>query len=78
VTLLAWECGSHLYGPQKLELHLHTTGPKHEIVKMARVNQGLQAESAVSSEKGKCSCGHIESQCSLQLFVGGASYWRRE
>jgi hypothetical protein len=25
VTLLAWECGSHLYGPQKLEVYLHTT-----------------------------------------------------
>jgi hypothetical protein len=40
-TLLAWECDSHLYGPQKLEVHLHTTELEHEAVKMAQVDQGL-------------------------------------
>jgi hypothetical protein len=41
VTLLAWECGSHLYGPQKLDVHIHTTGLEHETAKMARVDQEL-------------------------------------
>jgi hypothetical protein len=41
VTLLAWECDSHLYGAQKLEVHLHATGHEHEAGKMARVDQGL-------------------------------------
>jgi hypothetical protein len=54
-TLLAWECGSHLHGPQKLEVDLHTTRPEHEAVKMARVDQGLRAGSALSYGKGKCS-----------------------
>jgi hypothetical protein len=40
-TLLAWECGSHLYRSQKLEVHLDSTGLEHEAMKMARVNQGL-------------------------------------
>jgi hypothetical protein len=38
-TLFTWECGSHLHGPQKLEVHLHATKPEHEAVKMARVDQ---------------------------------------
>jgi hypothetical protein len=52
VTLSIWECGSHLYGPKKLEVHLHTTGPEHETVKMARVNQGLRVGSVLSSGEG--------------------------
>jgi hypothetical protein len=35
VTLLVWECGSHLYGPQKLEAHFYPTGFEHEVVKIA-------------------------------------------
>jgi hypothetical protein len=41
MTLSTWECGSYLYGPQKLEVHLYTTGFEHEIVKVARVDQRL-------------------------------------
>jgi hypothetical protein len=48
MALLAWECGSHLYGPQKLEVHFHTTELEYETVKMARVNQGLRVRSALS------------------------------
>jgi hypothetical protein len=74
VTLHAWECGSHLYGPQKLEVYLHSTRLEHETAKVARVNQGLCAGSVLSSGKSKCSCRRAESQGSLQLFVGCASY----
>jgi hypothetical protein len=38
-TLHAWEYGSHLHGPQELEVHLHATRPEYEAVKMARVDQ---------------------------------------
>jgi hypothetical protein len=41
VALFAWECGSHLHGPQELEAHIHATGPEHEAAKMAQVDQGL-------------------------------------
>jgi hypothetical protein len=41
VTLLAWECGSHLHGPQELEVYVQSTGLEHEAAKMARVDQGL-------------------------------------
>jgi hypothetical protein len=41
VTLLAWKCGSHLYRPQKFEVHFHSTELEHETAKMAQVNQGL-------------------------------------
>jgi hypothetical protein len=77
ITLLAWECSSYLYGPQKLEVHHHSTGPEHETTKMAWVDQGLQARSVLSSEKGKCSCRCAELQGSLQLFVSCTSYQRR-
>jgi hypothetical protein len=40
-TLLPWESGSHLYGPQKLKIHLHSNGLEHEIVMMDGVNQGV-------------------------------------
>jgi hypothetical protein len=40
-TLLAWKYGSYLYGPQKFEVHLHSTGLEHETTKIIRVNQGL-------------------------------------
>jgi hypothetical protein len=36
VTLSAWECGSHLYGSQKLEVHLYPTGFEHEVAKVAQ------------------------------------------
>jgi hypothetical protein len=49
VTLLAWEHGSHLYGPQKFQVHLHSTELEYETTKMAQVNQGLQVGSALSS-----------------------------
>jgi hypothetical protein len=29
-TLSTWECGSYLYSPQKLEVHLYPTGFEHE------------------------------------------------
>jgi hypothetical protein len=41
VTLSAWECGSYLYGPQKLEVHLYPTGFEHEAAKVAQIDQGL-------------------------------------
>jgi hypothetical protein len=40
-ALFAWECGSHLYWPQKLEVHVHATGPEHQVAKMAQVDQIL-------------------------------------
>jgi hypothetical protein len=43
VSLSTWECASYLYEPQKLEVHFHSTGPKHEVMKMARLGQGLRA-----------------------------------
>jgi hypothetical protein len=61
VTLLVWECGTHLLGPQKLEVHLNSTGLEHEATKMARVNQGLRVGSALSSEKSNCSCERAKS-----------------
>jgi hypothetical protein len=39
--LSAWECGSYLYGPQKLEVNLYPTGIEHEVAKVARVDQRL-------------------------------------
>jgi hypothetical protein len=59
-TLLACECGTHLHGPQKLEVHLHSTELEHETAKMSQVNQGLWVGSALSSGKSKCSCGCAE------------------
>jgi hypothetical protein len=35
VTVSTWECGSHLYGPQKHEVHLYPTGFEHETAKVA-------------------------------------------
>jgi hypothetical protein len=32
-TLSAWECGSYLYRPQKLEVHLYPTRFEHVAVK---------------------------------------------
>jgi hypothetical protein len=40
-SLPTWECGSYLYGPQKLEVHLYPIEFEHEVVKMARVDQRL-------------------------------------
>jgi hypothetical protein len=40
-TLSAWECGSYLYGPQRLEVHLYPTGFEHETVKEDQVDQIL-------------------------------------
>jgi hypothetical protein len=48
VTLSAWKCGSHLYGPQELEVYLYPTRFEHEAKKMARVDQRLQAADALS------------------------------
>jgi hypothetical protein len=48
-TLFAWECGSHLHGPQELEVYLHTTRPEHEAVRMAQVDQRLRVGTALSS-----------------------------
>jgi hypothetical protein len=41
VTLFAWKCGSHLHGPQELEVHLHATRDEHEAAEMALFDQGL-------------------------------------
>jgi hypothetical protein len=76
-TLFAWECGSHLYGPQELEVHLHTIRPEHEAAKMTQVDQGLWARGSLSSEQGECSCGCTESQGLLQLFASCLSYRKR-
>jgi hypothetical protein len=40
-TSYAWECGSHLYIPQKLEVYLYPTRFEHEVKKMTRVDQRL-------------------------------------
>jgi hypothetical protein len=69
VTLSAWECGSHLYGPQKFEVYLYPTRSEHEAKKMARTNQRLRIGSALSPGNGECGCGRIESQGSLQLLA---------
>jgi hypothetical protein len=36
-TLSSWECGSYLYEPQKLEVHLYQTRLEHETTKVAHV-----------------------------------------
>jgi hypothetical protein len=76
VSVSTWKCGSYLYGPQKLELHLHSTGPEHEIANVAQVDQRLWPGSSLSPGKGKCRCGCIELQGSLQLFIGYMLDWR--
>jgi hypothetical protein len=48
-SLSTRECRSYLHGPQKFEVHLYPTGFEHEATKVARVNQGLQAGSSLSS-----------------------------
>jgi hypothetical protein len=68
-TLSAWECGSHLYGPQKFEVHVYPTRSEREAKKMARTNQGLQVGSALPPGKSKCGGRCVESQGSLQLFA---------
>jgi hypothetical protein len=40
-TPSACEYGSHLYGSQKLKVHLYPTGFEHEAAKVARVDQEL-------------------------------------
>jgi hypothetical protein len=65
VSLSTWECGSYLYEPQNLEVHLHSTRPEHEVVKMAQVDQRLRVGSSLSPGEGKCHCGRVESQGSL-------------
>jgi hypothetical protein len=60
-TLFAWECGSHLYGPQEIEVHLHTARPEYEVAKIAQVDQGLRVGGTLSSGQDKCSCEHAES-----------------
>jgi hypothetical protein len=47
-SLSTWECGSYLYGQQKLEVHLYPTGFEHVVAKMARVDQRLQVGSSLS------------------------------
>jgi hypothetical protein len=76
-SLSTWECGSYLYGPQELEVYFHSTRPEHEAAKMARFDQGLRAGSSLSPRKGKCHCGRIESQGSLQLLASYTLNWRR-
>jgi hypothetical protein len=39
VTQSAWEYGSYLYGPQKLEVDLYPTRFEHEVAKVALVDQ---------------------------------------
>jgi hypothetical protein len=50
-TISAWECSSHLYGPQEFEVHLYLTRSEYETKKIARVDQGLWARSALSPRK---------------------------
>jgi hypothetical protein len=76
-SLSTWECGSYLYGPQKLDVHLHPTRPIHEASKMAWVDQRLQVRSWLSPRKGKRHCGRVELQGSLQLLAGCMIGWRR-
>jgi hypothetical protein len=40
-TLSVGESGSHLYGPQKLEVYLYPIEFEYEATKMAGVDQGL-------------------------------------
>jgi hypothetical protein len=77
MTLSSWECGSYLYGPQMLEVHLYPTGFEPEVAKVARVDQRLRARSALSPREDKCHCGCTESQGSLQLLAGCTPNWRR-
>jgi hypothetical protein len=60
-SLPTWECGSYLYGPQKIEVHLYLTGFEHEAAKMTRVDQRLRAGSSLSPGKGKHHCRRAES-----------------
>jgi hypothetical protein len=75
-TLSAWECGSHLYGLQELEVYLYPVKSEYEAKKMARIDQGLWARSVVPLGEGECGCWCIESQDSLQLLASHAYYWR--
>jgi hypothetical protein len=77
VTLSACECGSHLYKPQNLDVYLYATGFEYEAAKMAWVNQGLWARSALPPGQGKCHCRWDESQAPLQLLASYTPYWRR-
>jgi hypothetical protein len=60
-SLSTWECGSYLYGPQKLEVHLYPTRFEYEVAKMARVDKRLQVGSSLPSGKVKRRCGRVES-----------------
>jgi hypothetical protein len=60
-ALSTWEYDSYLYGPQKLDVHLYPTGFEYEAVKVAQIDQGLQAGSSLPPEKGKYRCGRVES-----------------
>jgi hypothetical protein len=71
------ECGSYLYRPQKLEVHIHSTRPEHEAMKMARVDQGLRAGSPLPPREGKCRFRCVELQGSLQLLANCTLDWRR-
>jgi hypothetical protein len=51
VSLSTLECGSYLYGPQKLQVHIYPTILEHEAAKMARVDQRLRARSSLSPGK---------------------------
>jgi hypothetical protein len=44
VTLSAWERGSHLYGPQELEVYFYPTEFEYVAVKMARVDKDYELE----------------------------------
>jgi hypothetical protein len=77
VTLSIWECGSHLYQPQELEVYFYSTRFEHKAKKMAIVDQRLWARSALSPWQGQCGCRCIELQGSLQLPTSYPFDWRR-
>jgi hypothetical protein len=68
----------HIYtDTQKLEVHLHSTGPEREVTKMTRVDQRLRVGSSLSLEEDKCHRGRVESQGLLQLLADCTLNWRR-
>jgi hypothetical protein len=71
VVMAFWMWCHYLLGnvvPIYTDHKSHSTRPEHEATKKARGDQGLQARSSLLPRKGKCRCGRVESQGSLQLL----------
>jgi hypothetical protein len=79
VTLSAWKCGSHLYEPQKLEVHLYSTGFEHEVAKVCHgFMTGFEGRGAHGCKEQWCTMdtgvctglGHHEDKTLRPVCVG--------